>query len=72
MSAALLAQIQFRDRSQDNSCVANDGFCPDWIAKNIDKYWGALGEHVYLTVSPWWSASPSPSASPCWRTGGGG
>ena len=46
----LLAQVQIRDRSNDNSCVANDGFCPDWIADNLHKYWSPLAEHVYLTV----------------------
>jgi osmoprotectant transport system permease protein len=47
---AVLAQIQFHKRTGNGGCVANDGFCPDWIAKNINKYWAALGEHVYLTV----------------------
>jgi osmoprotectant transport system permease protein len=31
-------------------CVAANGFCPDWIVHNLDKYWGPLGEHVYLTL----------------------
>jgi osmoprotectant transport system permease protein len=46
----VLAQIQFHKRTGAGGCVADNGFCPDWIAKNIDKYWGALGEHVYLTL----------------------
>ena len=52
MTAALglLAQVQIRDRSGDNSCVANDGFCPDWIVNNLDKYWSPLLEHIFLTV----------------------
>ena len=50
IGSGLLAQVQIRDRSGDDSCVANDGFCPDWIIDNLDKYWAPLGEHVYLTV----------------------
>ncbi len=30
--------------------MAENGFCPDWIAENIDKYWSPLLEHVFLTV----------------------
>lgn len=44
----ILAQIQIRERT-GKGCVAENGFCPDWIADNIDKYWSPLGEHVYLT-----------------------
>jgi osmoprotectant transport system permease protein len=46
-----LAQIKLRDRAGDD-CVAQDGFCPDWIAENIDKYWSPLLEHVMLTIVP--------------------
>jgi osmoprotectant transport system permease protein len=49
-AAVVLAQIQFKDRTGGGDCVANDGFCPDWIVDNIDKYWSPLLEHVYLTV----------------------
>jgi len=49
MSAGPLAQIQIRDRTGEG-CVAENGFCPDWIAENLDKYWTPLLEHVYLTV----------------------
>ncbi len=45
----VLAQIQIRERT-GAGCVAENGFCPDWIADNIDKYWGPLGEHIFLTV----------------------
>src|SRR4051794_24525997 len=45
----LLAQIQFQQRTGSN-CVAENGFCPDWIRDNIDKYWAPLGEHIFLTV----------------------
>ena len=43
------AQVQIRERT-GVGCVAENGFCPDWIADNIDKYWTPLLEHVFLTV----------------------
>ena len=46
---AVLAQVQIRDRAGDD-CVSQNGFCPDWIAENLDKYWSPLLEHVYLTL----------------------
>jgi osmoprotectant transport system permease protein len=51
MTAALtvLAQLKLNDRGGD-SCVADDGVCPRWIADNLDRYWRPLGEHVELTV----------------------
>ena len=45
----MIAQVQFRDRT-DADCVADNGFCPAWIAENLDRYWEPLGQHVYLTV----------------------
>jgi osmoprotectant transport system permease protein len=46
-----LAQVQIRDRTGgEASCVADDGFCPDWIADNFDRYVDPLIQHVYLTV----------------------
>jgi osmoprotectant transport system permease protein len=45
----VIAQVEIRDRS-DASCVADNGFCPGWIADNLDRYWDPLLEHVYLTV----------------------
>jgi len=45
----VLGQVQIRDRTGEG-CVAENGFCPDWIADNLDKYWAPLGEHVFLTV----------------------
>jgi len=45
----LLAQTQIRERT-GTGCVAENGFCPDWIAENFDKYWSPLAEHVFLTV----------------------
>ncbi len=45
----LFAQLQRRDRSED-SCVADNGVCPDWIAENFDRYVTPFWEHVYLTA----------------------
>ena len=46
-----LAQLKIQDpNSGDASCVAENGFCPAWIADNFDRYLGPLGEHVVLTV----------------------
>ena len=47
----VLAQIQIRERT-GAGCVAENGFCPSWIADNIGKYWTPLLEHVFLTVVP--------------------
>ena len=49
MTLETLAQIQIRERT-GQGCVAENGFCPSWIADNIDKYWSPLLEHVFLTV----------------------
>jgi osmoprotectant transport system permease protein len=43
------AQVQFRDRG--DSCEANNGFCPDWIADNFDRYVDPFFQHVYLTLT---------------------
>jgi len=52
---ALLAQADdggfFRERSAEPTCVESGGLCPDWIADNLDRYWGPLGEHVVLTLT---------------------
>jgi osmoprotectant transport system permease protein len=45
---APLAQVQIRDRS--DSCVADNGFCPDWIVDNLGRYDEPLLQHIYLTV----------------------
>jgi osmoprotectant transport system permease protein len=46
----LIAQIQIRERESD-TCLADNGFCPDWIAQNYDRYIGPFWEHVFLTVT---------------------
>ena len=51
MMASVFAQLQIQDpTSGDSSCVAENGFCPGWIADNFDRYLGPLREHVLLTV----------------------
>ena len=46
-----LGQVQLRDRSAgDGSCVADNGFCPDWIVDNFDRYVDPLVQHVFLTL----------------------
>jgi osmoprotectant transport system permease protein len=47
---SLLAQVEIHERSgEDASCVADNGFCPDWIVDNFGRYDGPLLEHLYLT-----------------------
>lgn len=47
----MIAQVVIRDRSGGGAgCVADNGFCPDWILGNLDRYATPLLEHVYLTV----------------------
>jgi len=45
----LLAQVEIRERTSD-TCVADNGFCPDWIAHHIDRYVDPFFQHVVLTV----------------------
>ena len=45
----LIAQLQTRERT-GAGCVAENGFCPDWIADNLDRYVDPFWQHVYLTV----------------------
>jgi osmoprotectant transport system permease protein len=45
----LLAQLEIREDATE-SCEADNGFCPDWIAENFDRYVDPFFEHVYLTV----------------------
>ena len=46
----LLAQLEIHNRSADNSCVADNGICPGWIADNFDRYLSPLWQHLFLTV----------------------
>jgi osmoprotectant transport system permease protein len=43
-----LAQVEIRERT--DSCVSDNGFCPDWIVDNLGRYEDPLLQHVYLTV----------------------
>jgi len=52
MNLLPLAQLQIQKPGGADACAASNGFCPDWIAHNIDRYWNPLLEHVYLTVVP--------------------
>ncbi len=41
--------IQIKER-KGGTCEANNGFCPDWIADNLDRYVDPFFQHVFLTV----------------------
>ena len=43
------AQVQIQERT-GQGCVQSNGFCPDWIADNFDRYVDPFWEHVYLTL----------------------
>ena len=43
-----IAQVQIRERK--DTCVADNGFCPDWIVDNFDRYVDPFFQHVLLTV----------------------
>lgn len=54
-AAPVLAQLEIHDRGNGSggggeSCVANNGFCPSWIAHNFDRYLHPFWQHVYLSV----------------------
>lgn len=44
-----IAQLEIRERT-GQSCVADNGFCPSWIANNYERYVTPFLEHIYLTV----------------------
>ncbi len=50
MTHDLIAQLQTRERT-GAGCVAENGFCPDWIADNWDRYVDPFWEHVILTLA---------------------
>nr|MBA3747995.1 ABC transporter permease [Solirubrobacterales bacterium] len=52
MSPVVLAQLKIEEPGGSGSCVADNGFCPEWIADNLDRYWTPLLEHVFLTIVP--------------------
>jgi osmoprotectant transport system permease protein len=49
MILAELAQIEIRRRT-GQGCVQSNGFCPDWIVDNFNRYVDPFWEHVYLTL----------------------
>jgi osmoprotectant transport system permease protein len=44
-----LAQISIQKRTGEG-CVQSNGFCPDWIADNWERYVDPFWEHVYLVL----------------------
>ena len=50
MIVTVLAQLKLRDRATESSCVEDNGFCPSWIADNLDRYKRPLIEHIELTL----------------------
>ena len=44
-----LAQVQIHHRT-GKSCIAENGFCPNWIADNFNRYVDPFWEHVFLTL----------------------
>jgi len=49
LSAPVLAQVQLQERTGED-CISTNGFCPDWIVDNFDRYVDPFFEHIYLTV----------------------
>jgi osmoprotectant transport system permease protein len=47
--STLFAQLEIRE-DRTESCEADNGFCPGWIADNFGEYVDPFFEHVYLTV----------------------
>ncbi len=45
----LLAQVEIRERT--DTCEADNGFCPDWIIDNYDRYVDPFLQHVVLTLA---------------------
>jgi osmoprotectant transport system permease protein len=47
--AAVLAQVQIRERSSE-SCIQKNNLCPGWIVDHFDRYTQPLVEHIELTL----------------------
>jgi osmoprotectant transport system permease protein len=47
--AAVLAQVQIRERSGE-SCIQKNKLCPGWIVDHFDRYTQPLVEHIQLTL----------------------
>ena len=39
-----------RPLATSDSCVANNGFCPDWIVHHLDRYVSPFWQHLFLVV----------------------
>jgi len=48
-SLDLLAQVQI-NRGRESSCIVDNGFCPDWIVQNFDRYIGPFFQHLFLVL----------------------
>jgi osmoprotectant transport system permease protein len=47
-----LAQTGLHIRgNQAQTCESSNGFCPDWIVHNFDRYVSPFFQHLYLTVA---------------------
>ena len=44
-----IAQVELQERTGAD-CVASNGFCPEWIVENFDRYVDPFFEHIFLTV----------------------
>jgi osmoprotectant transport system permease protein len=51
LGSVLPLAVEIRNRKGEGGCVANDGFCPNWIVDNYDRYVSPFWEHVFLTVT---------------------
>jgi osmoprotectant transport system permease protein len=40
----------FRHRSARPTCEERNGFCPDWIVHNLDRYVSPFWQHLFLVV----------------------
>lgn len=49
-SDLLLAALKTRNRT-GGTCEANNGFCPDWIVDNFNRYVDPFWQHVFLVVT---------------------
>lgn len=48
---AVLGQVIIHDRTNDNSCVAQNGFfCPDWAVDNFHRFVEPTIQHFFLVI----------------------
>jgi osmoprotectant transport system permease protein len=52
VAATVIAQKDsfFRERSSTDSCVENNGICPEWALDHLDRYVDPFVEHLVLVV----------------------